>query len=477
MASAPKPGEFERVLYDVMHRLHATILFLASLVASVCGGCQFEQHRHELERLHAGGQYRTALSVLDSPQSKDLYSSGNRLLYLLDRGALLLAEGRDGEVISTLEEAEGIMDYKGKRNEGDDILEWLVNDGAAKYVGEPYEDMYVNVFKLLAELRSGQISGGATVEARRLGRKSDLLRGRFDSSRAALREKSGDNQKILAKSGMYGDESTAGQFIDSTLGTYLSAVAFMKANDRDMQSVAARRLVDAAKRQQQIVGPVDPERFVSLGDMPPESANVLLVAFSGRGPTKYAERIGPIPIGDVPVYFELPMLRSTPSRVAKVRATLTPDQPSEANPPQIVELNLIESMNGVATENHRRQLPVIYTRTLIRAAIRSGISFAVTETVRKNQGGARRKSDDEALVSLIAGMAMIALAERADLRCWAFLPGQAHAALASLPQGRFSATMDYLDSSGRVLYSLKQDNLDASSAPSALTTMIGHYWN
>ena len=48
--------------------------------------------------------------------------------------------------------------------------------------------------------------------------------------------------------------------------------------------------------------------------------------------------------------------------------------PGRAIPPQIVELNLVEDLSAVAEENHRRQLPQIYQRTLIRASIRCMLS-------------------------------------------------------------------------------------------------------
>ena len=50
-------------------------------------------------------------------------------------------------------------------------------------------------------------------------------------------------------------------------------------------------------------------------------ANVLLIGLSGRGPIKFAQRFGPIPLGDIPIYFELPQLRDYQSEADGIRMT------------------------------------------------------------------------------------------------------------------------------------------------------------
>lgn len=446
-----------------------SVMLVATLMG--LGGCQFQQHREGLARLHAMGDFEGALRELEGAKSGGLYGSGDELVYLLDYGALMLQQGRDQEVIATLEQAEAIMDLSGKQNEGDVILQWVVNDTAAKYVGEPYEDVYVNTFKLLAQLRRGAISGGATVEARRAASKIDVLRGRFAQANEALgNKKKEEGLPTDAPRGVLAgvDQTTQGQFVDSPLTTYLTAVTFMKSGDAGLQQVAARRLETAITSQREIIGPVEAAAFSQLGAISGEDANVLLVAFSGTGPTKVAQRVGPIPLGTVPIYFELPQLVSRPSGVSRVVARI-----ESAGEVQEVDLNLIEQLSGVATENHRRQLGQIYARTLIRAAIKSGISYGITESVRRNQSGPRRASNDEAVVAVLAGLAAIALTERADVRCWAMLPGQSHVALAKVPAGKAKVTIEYRSSGGSVL-AKEEFVTNVKEGASDLTTVIAH---
>lgn len=451
-------------------------------------GCEFQKHREQLAQLHASGQDPAALDLLESPKAQSLYGEQDRLLYLLDHGALMLKSGQQTRAIAELEQAEKIMDYGGNKTDGDTLAQWLINDTAAAYVGEPYESIYVNVLKLCAQLTrtdekasastgQGIISGGATVEARRAAAKADLLRDRFASSQAALnsdiqkqRDIPQDAASSMSSVVNAAQPTTAGQFIESPLGTYLAAVTFMKSGERSLQEVAGRRLSDSIQKQGSLIGNVNPEAFKSLGTLDATDANVLIVAFSGVGPTKVAQRVGPIPIYTYPLYFELPVLRIIPSSVASVRATLTPHNASESNPPQLVELNLVENLASVAEENHRRQLPQVYLRTLIRATIRSTASVVATEAIRKSSSRGNR--DAVEVAGAIGGLIAMSILERADLRCWIFLPGQAHVALARLPAGTFDATIEYLDASGRVVDTRTRKDLTAADGPSALSTAL-----
>lgn len=478
-----------RPIQTLARLLAPAAVAIASLLS--LGGCAFQEHREQLAQLHISGQDPAALDLLESPQVQKLYGPQDQLLYLLDHGSLMLQSRQQARAIADFEQAETIMDYGGNKTAGDALTEWLINDTAAPYVGEPYESIYVNVMKLCAQLtrtdtgvdgapgQQGIISGGATVEARRAAAKADFLRNRFAASQTQLnnevQKKGGDAQRAansIDPKVSAAPPTTAGQFIESPLGTYLTAVTFMKSGDTSLQEVAGRRLIDSIQQQGRLIGDVNPEAFTTLGTLNTADANVLLIAFSGVGPTKVVQRVGPIPVFTWPVYFELPVLRSYPSAVAKVRATLTPHEQSASNPPQVVELALVEDLARVAEENHRRQLPQIYTRTLIRATIRSAAAFAAAQAVHQNNKNNPNTADAAAMAVTLGSLAALALLEKADVRCWIFLPGRAHVALAKLPAGTFDATIEYLDAAGRVIDTRTRKDLTAADGPSALATSL-----
>ncbi len=478
-------------------------LLLACLI--LLPGCSaFNDHRAALRDLYAHGRFDQAAAVLDSEEAQKLYGRNEQLLYFLDRGAIALATGDNQAAIANLERAEALMESRFELSASEQAAQWLINDTARPYLGEPYESMYVNVLKLLAHLREGRVSGGATVEARRLASKADMLRARYLQYEEALYEEGGAGLQRAAEtsssaSGGLISTNRAGEFIESPLGTFLTAVTFMHAGEASHQEVAARRLLDSLRLQRGLVGPVNPADFQGLGERAPQPGDVLIVALSGRGPTKRAERIGPIPVFDWPVYFELPVLYGGGSEVAASRLILQPITPGQPAPdavsraaeavhagpgyaPQVIPLALIEDMAAVATENHRRQLPLIYTRALLRSSLKAGASFAATQAVRRNTRDGRRSSGDDLAVlgSVIAGLAFVALTERADLRSWVFLPGQAHVGLINLRPGAYRVRVEYLSAGGGVLYATDWSTITIPPPGSAggadLTTIVEYFW-
>lgn len=437
---------------------------LAGLVAGLSGCSALDSSREHMAGLHAQGRYDQIAADLDSDDTREDYGSKNAVLWALERGAAALALDDYETAIATLEDAERRIELKREESADDVFAQWAVNDRAVPYIPEPYEDHYVNVLKLLAQLEKGVISGGASVEARRLGAKADLLRDEYLSYREHA--DSDFNQSGLDDSISQGlvEANDEGRFVESPLGVYLSAVTFMKNGDSEFQRVAGRRLIQSIELQEGLIGNVNADNFRDLEDMSSDAANVLVVGLSGRGPTRYAEVNGPMLIGTVPVYFELPRLRTHPSEVSGV--VIQVQQGESKN------LALIEDLSSVATANHERVLPLIHTRSVIRYAIRAGISVAITEVARE----AADDSDQELVQVLgaLAGLLTLAVTERADLRCWTMLPGQAHVTLLKLPPGEHTIRLSYQSWAGAQMYQTPWRQIKVT--PNGLTTIVEHYW-
>jgi hypothetical protein len=434
-------------------------------------GCRFSEHRENLESSFAAGRFDLAAQDLDNPKTIDLYGSKNRTLYELDRGAVAFALSDYETAIRNLNSAEDRIESARERSVGDKIGQWAVNDTTATYIAEPYEDMYLNVIKLMAQLGAGRLSGGATVEARRIGSKADRLRDQYLKYKDQVEQES--TSKLAGRAGSYGGlvaTNDDGNFIESPLGTYLAAVTFMKTGNPELQRVAGKRLNESIRLQSAIIGPVNPDDFVDIEERRDDSVNVLLIALSGRGPTKYADRVGPIPVGTFPVYFELPRLRTHPSQAARARVEI---EGLGGEPASTHELKFIEDLSAVATENHKRMLPLIYTRTLIRAAVKAGLSATATEIARRNAND--RNTGLVQVAGAVAGLAFMMATERADLRCWVFLPGQARVGLLRLPPGEHRARIVYESAGGGTVYASEWKTLSVRDGD--LATLVTQYWN
>jgi hypothetical protein len=419
------------------------------LAMTIAGGCRsrFERHRDALGVLHARGQYEAAESLLATDDGAALYGPRNELLYRMDRGSVEFAVGDTDEAIVQWNAADDLMAARRTLTADEAVGSFLLNDNARPYLGEPYEDMYLNVFKMLAQLEARNVVGGATVEARRMAIKANQLRDRYARLSEGVFTETKAPTDLPESAQRILDLDSAGQFIESPLGLLLSVATFLHAGEPDNQRVAARRLQESLRAQGDLVGDIDPDHFLGVGELAPEDAGLIVVAFSGRGPRKEAFRFPPLIIDQVPIYFELPVVRWTPSAATAARLVVT-DDATDAR--QVVTLDLIENLGRVAEINHSRQLPLIYARTFVRAAAKStGLAFAARAVEKSND-------DDAGFLAALAGLGLLATTERADLRAWEFLPGQAHAALLAAPAGEARAHIEWLAPSGEVVYASPQ---------------------
>jgi hypothetical protein len=116
-------------------------------------------------------------------------------------------------------------------------------------------------------------------------------------------------------------------------------------------------------------------------------------------------------------------------------------------------------------------LPLIQARTVTRYLLKAGASVALTEMARR-----QARDRNQGLVQIggvLAGLALLAATEEADLRCWIFLPGQARVAFLDLPPGRHRLRVAYEGYGGGTVFTSAWKDVDISAA--GLTTIVTHY--
>lgn len=448
-------------------RFRAGGVIAALLAASLATGCEtaLDKHRRELGELHAQGRYDAAAQAIEKANQERLYGETNELLYHLDSGSAALATGDRERALRGFTAAETFMDERRSESAGDVLGSLLINDSVATYRGEPYEDIYANVFKMLAQLELGRVQGGATVEARRAAVKANVLRDEYLKLEPAVLGESKSGRPPRGVISEIAAVDAGGEFVESPLGAFLSAVAFMHAGDRNDQLVAGRRLRQAIEAQRGLIGPAEPAPFEGLGERDAKPGDVLFVAFSGRGPRKVPFRLPPLIIAGAPIYLELPVMKWRESGAARVRVVVD----GEAT-----DLDFVESMARVANENHRRQLPLIYARTFVRTAAKAAAVYFGSKAAERGGGSGAQ------IGVLIGGLALMVITEHADLRCWELLPGQAHARVVTLPPGEHSVRVEWLSAGGGVVHATPPTKLTIEPSPNGeptLRTIVEYYWD
>lgn len=409
-------------------------------LAAIGAGCEssFDRHRVELEALHERGQYQLAVQALDDANARGLYGQRSRILWFLERGAAALAAGNTAEAIEMLNAAEVETERFNERDASDVAGQWLLSERASKYIAHAYEQQYINVFKMLAHFMDERTENGPTVEARRMATKANALRDRSADLLDEL-ESQTENTDI--------DFREPGEFIESPLGVYLSAVAFIEHGESDMASTAVRRLATAAQAQAGLGISSDTTYASELEGKAASEQDALFVALGGTGPALLREKVGPYYVYTTPIYFELPRIVPGGSRADRAIAEIEYEDGST----ETVDLHFVENFSAVAEANFQNELPVVHARTYARALTKSGI-FTAGSLVALNA------SDDPAiqaagfLGSMLGGLAYLAVTEKADVRSWTLLPGLAWAGVMDLPQGTHRARVVFLDRFGSRLH-------------------------
>lgn len=413
----------------------ASIVVALMLCAGL--GCEsaFDRHRDRLVNAHDRGDYTGASIMLDEANEKGLYSRRSRVLWLLERGAAAAAEGDTDRAIEMLNAAEFHTEMFNEQSISDIAGQWLVSERASRYITRAYEEQYINVIKMLAHFDAGTIENGPTVEARRMALKANEMRDRFEELLDEIHDRGGQSEVRFDR---------PGQFIESPLGVYLSAVAFIESGQSDMASTAIRRLESAANAQAGLGISSDISYVNSLSGFDDQKQDALFVAVGGVGPTLARQNVGPYYVYVTPIYFELPQIVRGGSGADRAIAEIEYSDGTTGS----VELDFIEDFSAVAEANFESELPLVHARTYLRALTKSGI-FTAGGLVLENSDADPAIKAAGLLVSIVGGLAYLAVTEKADVRCWTMLPGAAWASVIDLPEGAHRARVVFLGPGGQ----------------------------
>lgn len=461
-------------------RAAVRLLVLPMLVLTGCSSGVMNAQR-DLDAMHARGDYAAAAKFLDEPRTIREYEADrpngrDMVLWELERGAVALADNEPARSVELFNHAEERTRYNYEKDGGQILSTWVWNDTAPEYVASAYEDQYINVMKILAYLEMGEIEGKATAEARRFGDKARYLRSVFgkyfkvysDETKKKYAQDAGSARLDDPRLRRYAEAGGDPEFIESPLGAYLSAIAFMKTpGEAEAQRGAGQRLLDAIGQQGRLIGNVDAAAFQDLPEKSGSEVNTLVVAFSGRGPVKEKEEFGPIFLWYTSIHIVLPRLRVQPSEVTGAYL--------ETSGGERHDLHLVEDMSRVAEENFERQMPEIYQRTMLRvfakAAAVGVATVATDEATRHNHNDAEQAAAQLGVRAL--GFLYLWLSEDADTRGWTMLPGQAWVGDFKLAPGAQNLRVVYTTAGGGTIAQEWRDVVVPDGAE-GLATVVEH---
>jgi hypothetical protein len=175
---------------------------------------------------------------------------------------------------------------------------------------------------------------------------------------------------------------------------------------------------------------------------------MLLVSFTGAPPRKREKSYQfnfMINNEEVQLNFAVPRLEKSSTVVDRVRAVVAGDT---------LYVPMIENMQSVAESMFQKQLPLLYTRAIMRSFVKAGATEGAEEAMEEEAGWFAGWLTEQAGEAVSKGLA------QADTRAWQTIPGYAYAMIAEVPAGEHQVTFEYLppeDAPETVIRVMKED--------------------
>ena len=482
-------------------RLALIVFVLGGLLSGCIAAHNVNRTQAHLQRVH---DFR----AVDADSANVLLKTYRRkgedeVLYRLEQGMLSHYQEDWQASAKHFRRADRAIERHYTKDVTKNLQSLLINDLQLPYTGESYESIYLSTFNCLNYLQMGDTEG-ALVEMRRVTHKLELLNDRQrglaqslakrDTADAALKkvDEKLEGVDLLTETGAAPPEIRQ----NSAFGRFLTTVLYSKAGQPDDARIELQKLRTALDDQGQAdyltaltraaeassssgePAATDEAGWMTAGFLPvggdlrkdfwgigapsspspseragmggmsvsapdrltrPTAYNTVLLSFTGTAPQK-RERSFSIPIvldeETVQLHFAVPVLDTPKSRVARVRAVAAGDT---------VQVPMIEDMQAVAREMFDQKKPILYTRAVIRAVLKAGVTEGA-EKLAREEG-----SDAAGFLVEQAGNLMSMGAAQADTRGWQTMPGRVHAVPATLPEGTHEVTFEYLSDQDRVL--------------------------
>lgn len=409
-------------------------LLLALVLLLVFTGCHsyvLDNAQIDLRDSFSNGEFERSKALLAGFENKDLYRSKDVVLWNLENGMVYHFAGEYDSSNAYLNQAELDIESNYTKSISRGLAAMLTNDTKLSYDGEPYENIYLNAFKALnfVHLKDWE---GALVETRRMSFKMEQLDIKIKGLADAF-SKADTTGKADWSSGKVNIQNSA-------FAHYLSTVLYAKTGRPDGARIEFEK-IGTAFRDQELLGADQSFDLSNLEQIKrPESYNVLLTSFTGQSPIKYQNdfRIMNDLSNGRYLKFSFPSIHLYDTQVYGVRVIVNDDDE--------LPLHLIEEMDLISQEVYKAKEPIIYSRAFLRALLKAGGTNTLQKAI---------KDENEAL-GVAAGILSFLYkegSEKADLRGWQTLPGQAWMNVVKLPVGTNVVTLEYLSRQGRVLYS------------------------
>lgn len=418
---------------NCLSRRSKTVFILTSVIV-VCTSCvtMADYNFSAINKNLDNGEYNAVYAELEKP-SGYLYRNTDKALEQLDKGVVSHYAGENDRSNKELSAAETIIQNTSAASITQAAASMVTNDTVKDYSADPYEEVYINIFKALNYIELGK-TDDAFVEIRRFDNKLKELTVKYQAQI--------EQQKLQLKNDASSVPSSQMHFIDSALARYLSMLMYRSEGDTDNASVDYKKIIQAYRLQPTLYQFKMPDSISEEMTVSKKAARLNVIAFSGRAPLK-VEQDTPLLITNGWYHIALPVMEKRTSEIAYAEvAAISKDTGKQS----LFRLDKIESIEDIALDTYQEKFSLITAKTIGRV-IAKMTTTAVLDV-------ASDKSDNDTLSLLFgvlgaASRANALLSERADVRTSRYFPASALAGGITLDPGLYDITVTFKTNNGR----------------------------
>lgn len=402
-----------------MYRLR----FGITAVVVLCLSCATDQYT-QVDSAVSAGLYDRGAEIIEN-NKKGIYRDA--LLYYLDKGMLEHYAGNYEDSIELLQNGEQAIYDAFTKSVTQEIGSYIINDNTKDYSGEDYEDIYLNVFNALNYYHKNDINE-SLVEIRRMNEKLEYLATKYDQLTTSAEQEAAQSGGSLPS-----NTRPASHFSNSALGRYLGMLFYRAGGKYDDARIDYEQLKIAFNKAPDVYTSGIPSSLDEELEIPNGKARLNALLFVGLSPVK-EEHTDRISFSNTYVKIALPSIRERGSQVSRINIAF------DGGP--TLALELLENISAVAKATFAEKVPLIYIKTLLRTAVKSGVSSILDE---------EGYSQASKLFQLFTEVS-----EQADTRLSRYFPSKAYIGGITLEPGVYSFSVNFYAQDGRLIQSEKR---------------------
>lgn len=406
-------------------------------ISLLLSGCASYSYSFSQVEQHIAAQQPT--QALEAHENLS-YANKDRVLYLLNKAILQRMNGDYAASNMAFEQAKTLIEERSTTSITEQTSAFLINDATRSYVGEPFEQVLIHLYKALNYLELGDLDA-ARVEALQV----DLQLREF----AQNDEDTVYNENAFARylSGIIYEDQ--GEWSDAMIAYRKAYQAYKNHSNQpnlDLPIFLQKDLLRLAEQQgltdelEKFKNEFSVNSWQDLASLQ-QQGELIFIYHNGLAPIKREHsQLHPNPHSRRLIAISLPYYETRPTVVTMARIYLDDVHTDTVR---------VENINAIAVASLKSHMPAIIARSIARLILKQNL--------------AKKTGEDNPLVGFIVNIAGV-ITERADTRSWLTLPGEIHLARKAMPPGTYTTRVELLDAVGNILL---------STAPKDITLVAG----